>query len=146
MRGRHSAPPRATTMVLRGQDVWRRHPIFRWTVWDALPGIREGAAAFAVFVVAEWTYKRLSGDSHVHGHGHMSDGVEASGDQGHHAASTAAVAHHHHGAAEGPSGAAAGHGGGIAGEGAASVAVLEATVKAPLASVPGMLGSLAKLQ
>lgn len=29
-------------MVFRGQDLWRKHPIFRWKIVDALPGLREG--------------------------------------------------------------------------------------------------------
>jgi hypothetical protein len=28
-------------MVLRGQDAWRRHPIFRWTFTDAFPAPHE---------------------------------------------------------------------------------------------------------
>jgi hypothetical protein len=30
-------------------DAWRSHPIFKWNVWDMLPGIREGTVAFAAF-------------------------------------------------------------------------------------------------
>jgi hypothetical protein len=45
-------------MVLRGQDAWRRHPIFQWKVLDMFPGIREGVAAFGVYVVAEYAYKK----------------------------------------------------------------------------------------
>ena len=45
---------------LRGQDAWRRHPIFSWGVLQALPGIREGAAAFAVYCAYEAAAHRMS--------------------------------------------------------------------------------------
>jgi len=56
-------------MVLRGQDLWRRHPIFKWGITDALPGLREGAAAFGVYVAAEYVWKKFNPDA-AHGHGH----------------------------------------------------------------------------
>ena len=59
-------------MVLRGQDAWRRHPIFKWGITDAIPGLREGAAAFGVFLAADYLYTRFgpAPESHGHGHGH----------------------------------------------------------------------------
>lgn len=60
-------------MVLRGQDLWRRHPIFRWKWTDAFPGLREGAALFATYVVVDYTWGKLKPkDEHGHGdaHGH----------------------------------------------------------------------------
>lgn len=48
-------------MVFRGQDLWRKHPIFRWRVTDALPGLREGAGAFGLYLAAEWVYKKFNG-------------------------------------------------------------------------------------
>ncbi len=57
-------------MVLRGLDAWRRHPIFKWKIPDALPGLREGAAAFAVYCAAEWASEALAGDEHAHEHAH----------------------------------------------------------------------------
>jgi hypothetical protein len=62
-------------MVLRGQDLWRAHPIFKWGFTDALPGFREAAVAFTVYVAGEWAYKNLVADeahgtSHGHGLGH----------------------------------------------------------------------------
>ena len=57
-------------MALRGQDAWRRHPIFRWGVADALPGLREGAAAFGLFVAAGWLYDKFGpAPEPAHGHG-----------------------------------------------------------------------------
>ena len=64
-------------MVLRGQDLWRRHPIFKWKVTDALPGLREGTAAFGVYLAAEWVYKKLNPEEDAHhgsSHGHSNHG------------------------------------------------------------------------
>jgi hypothetical protein len=58
-------------MVLRGQDLWRKHPIFKWGLTDALPGLREGAAAFGLYWAAEVAWKKLNPpEAHGHGHGH----------------------------------------------------------------------------
>jgi hypothetical protein len=79
-------------MVLRGQDVWRAHPIFKWGFADALPGFREGVLAFGVFVAGEWAYKNfLGGEEHGHhgGHGASSHGGAHHG-EGH---GSAAAAH-----------------------------------------------------
>jgi len=43
----------AAAMVLRGQDAWRSHPIFRNLWRQAFPGLRLGAAAFVIYTVAE---------------------------------------------------------------------------------------------
>jgi NADH-ubiquinone oxidoreductase B12 subunit family len=40
-------------MVFRGQDAWRKHPIFRWNFIQAFPGLREGAAAFGVYLILD---------------------------------------------------------------------------------------------
>lgn len=58
-------------MGLRGQDAWRRHPVLKWGVWDLLPGIRQGAGLFAVYVAAEYAYDKTSGGG---GHGHEGHG------------------------------------------------------------------------
>ena len=44
----------ATRGFLRGQDAWRRHPIFSWGWKEALPGIREGTALFGLYCAFEW--------------------------------------------------------------------------------------------
>lgn len=56
-------------MVLRGQDAWRKHPIFTWKFVHMFPGLREGAAAFGVFLAAEWVSKKLSNEP-ANGGGH----------------------------------------------------------------------------
>ena len=61
-------------MVFRGQDAWRRHPIFTWKFVNVFPGLREGAAAFGVYVAAEYVYKKMNPESHGH---HGSHGAEA---------------------------------------------------------------------
>lgn len=45
-------------MVLRGQDAWRRHPIFTWKAINIFPGIREGAVLFTAFTAVEWAYNK----------------------------------------------------------------------------------------
>ena len=54
-------------MVLRGQDAWRRHPVFTWKFVDAFPGLREGAAAFGVYLAAEYVYKKMYPAAAHHG-------------------------------------------------------------------------------
>lgn len=39
---------------LAGQDAWRKHPVFSWKWHEAMPGIREGTAAFALYCVVDW--------------------------------------------------------------------------------------------
>ncbi len=75
---------------LRGQDAWRRHPIFKWTWLDALPGIREGTGAFVLFVAADSAYSWLNAGKPHGAHGHAA----ASGDDHHVVASSDAKAHH----------------------------------------------------
>ncbi len=53
---------------LRGQDLWRRHPIFQWGWKDLLPGIREGAGLFVAYVAAEWTYNTFMAKPAAHRH------------------------------------------------------------------------------
>ena len=68
-------------MPLRGQDGWRCAPIFRWGLTDALPGLREGAAAFGLFAALSWGARALGGgEAHAHGggaHGGADHGVAA---------------------------------------------------------------------
>jgi len=94
----------ARPLSLRGQDAWRRHPIFTWTWLDALPGIREGTAAFGVFVACEWAYSWLGGGAHgAHGGGGVHGGGAHGGDAHGAAAADAhgghAVVHAAHGGA-----------------------------------------------
>jgi hypothetical protein len=84
-------------MVFRGQDLWRRAPIFRYGFTDVLPGFREGAALFTVYAAAEWMYNKAS--SKKGGHGHGDDHGAAHGAHGHaepaaHGTAAAAPAHH----------------------------------------------------
>ena len=72
------------SLGLRGQDAWRRHPIFKWTWFDALPGIREGTGAFIALVVAEKTYAWLNPPADDHHQHH--DSAHAGHDN---------AAHHH---------------------------------------------------
>ncbi len=80
---------------LRGQDAWRRHPIFSWGVLQALPGIREGAAAFALYCAYDMAAHRLASKpaaaAHHDGHGHA-EVVHQGGLAG--APAAAAKAHH----------------------------------------------------
>jgi len=52
---------------LRGQDAWRRHPIFSWGWKEALPGIREGTAAFGLYCAVEWAMSFKSKGKSSHG-------------------------------------------------------------------------------
>ena len=63
--------------ALRGQDAWRRHPIFKWGFTDALPGLREGAAAFGLYMAAEYAMKKFGPAEEGHGHGHGAHGHAA---------------------------------------------------------------------
>ena len=99
-------------MVFRGQDLWRAAPIFKYGVFDVLPGIREGLALFVVYLGYEYVTTR-GGGGHGHaaaGHGgHAGHGAAAAGD---------AHAHAHDAHAHAAPAAAHGHGGGH--EGAAA--------------------------
>jgi hypothetical protein len=91
----------AKHFAFRGADAWRKHPVFTWGWKEAMPGIREGTAAFALYCVYDFMAKRKSGAS---GHGH--DGGHGHG--GGHSGDEHGDVPHGHG---GGSGAAA-HGGG----------------------------------
>lgn len=45
-------------MVLRGQDAWRKHPIFKWNMNDVLPGFREATVLFGFYVGTEWAIEK----------------------------------------------------------------------------------------
>ena len=77
-------------MVLRGQDGWRRHPIFKWGLTDAIPGLREGAAAFGVFLAIDFARQKLYPDAHHH----HSGSEHGSGHTDGHAAGTVAAPAH----------------------------------------------------
>lgn len=64
-------------MVFRGQDLWRRAPIFKWGFTDVLPGFREGAALFAVYWAVDTAMSKFGGKAdHGHGHAAASHGSE----------------------------------------------------------------------
>lgn len=65
-----STPISISMPGLRGQDAWRRHPIFKWKWYEALPGLREGAALFGVYLAADFAYGKMNPDHGHHGHGH----------------------------------------------------------------------------
>jgi hypothetical protein len=73
-------------MVLRGQDLWRAAPIFKFGFTDVVPGFREGAVLFGLFSAYEFMSAKASGAKH--GHGHESA-------HGAHGGSPAAAAHGH---------------------------------------------------
>ena len=81
----------AKHFAFRGADAWRRHPIFSWGWKEALPGIREGTAAFALYLVYDTISHRKSGGhghegGHDAGHGDAAHGGETAigGGAGHH--------------------------------------------------------------
>lgn len=55
---RGTVPPHlsALTMVLRGQDAWRQHPVFQNLWRSAFPGFKYGVIAFGTYVVLEGVY------------------------------------------------------------------------------------------
>jgi hypothetical protein len=59
----------APLRVLQGQDKWRSHPTLRHSFWDLYPGVREGAALFAVYVAYDQVTKAASHGHGGHGHG-----------------------------------------------------------------------------
>ncbi len=84
-------------MSFRGQDAWRKHPIFRWGFTDALPGLREGAVLFGLYMGGSWAYEKLYGhaDAHAHGaggHGAAHGGSSSSSSSS--ASSSGPAAHH----------------------------------------------------
>ena len=80
---------------LRGQDAWRRHPVFSWGWKQALPGIREGTALFALWLAYDTFSHRKGGHGHD-GAGHdAGHGAAGHGEAGHGAGGAVAAAHHH---------------------------------------------------
>jgi len=84
----------ARALGLRGQDARRRHPVFSWTWLDALPGIREGVGAFAVFCAAEALLAPPAHGAHgAHGAGGGAHGEGAHAAPAHGAAKGAGAGH-----------------------------------------------------
>ena len=76
---------------LRGQDAWRRHPIFTWGWKEALPGIREGSAAFALYLAWDFASSKMGKKPAAHDVVHQVGGLEGgasggggAGAKGHH--------------------------------------------------------------
>jgi hypothetical protein len=74
---------------LRGQDAWRRHPIFTWGWKEALPGIREGSAAFALYLAWDFASSKMGKKPAAHDVVHQVGGLEggasgSGGAKGHH--------------------------------------------------------------
>lgn len=69
-------------MVFKGQDAWRRHPLFTNLWRDPFPGIRPAIVIFGLYVGIEYAVKRITtptpiprfkakeitADGHDHGH------------------------------------------------------------------------------
>ena len=68
---------------LRGQDAWRRHPIFSWGLVQALPGIREGSAAFLLYCAFDMAAARMSAKKDAAPHGQGAVAVVGSLEGGH---------------------------------------------------------------
>jgi hypothetical protein len=85
-------------MAFRGQDLWRRAPIFKWGFTDVLPGFREAAGLFTVYIAAEFAYDKMNGSGHHHGAAAHHGAAEGHGHEASHASSGAgkpAAAGHH---------------------------------------------------
>ncbi len=67
----------AARLSLGSQDAWRRHPVFKWTWLDAIPGIREGTALFALYCAFEYA---TAGKGDAHGHAAAHAAPAAHGD------------------------------------------------------------------
>ena len=91
-------------MVFRGQDLWRAAPIFKYGVWDVLPGLREGLALFVVYLGVDFAMSRGSAHEAAHaaapgagagagGHGAGHHAEPAHGHGGGHGAPAAAKLH-----------------------------------------------------
>jgi hypothetical protein len=80
-------------MVLRGQDLWRAAPIFKFGFTDVVPGFREGALLFGIFSAYEWMASKQQSSKQNHGHGNQS--------HGHGEVAVAAVSHGSHGSGHG---------------------------------------------
>jgi len=48
------------SMVFRGQDAWRRHPLFNGHWKDPFPGIRPAILIFGVYLGVEYMYKSVT--------------------------------------------------------------------------------------
>jgi hypothetical protein len=44
-------------MVFRGQDAWRKHPLFQGLWKNPFPGLKPAVFVFSAFVVGEYAYK-----------------------------------------------------------------------------------------
>ena len=47
-------------MVLRGQDAWRRHPLFLNLWKNPFPGFLPAVAVFSAYVTAEYAYNYIT--------------------------------------------------------------------------------------
>lgn len=47
-------------MVFKGQDAWRRHPLFNNLWKDPFPGIRPAILIFGVYLGVEYAYKTIT--------------------------------------------------------------------------------------
>ena len=64
----------AKHFAFRGADAWRKHPIFSWGWKEALPGIREGTAAFGLYLIYDkLSHRKSGGGEHGGEHGHGND-------------------------------------------------------------------------
>ncbi len=82
-------------MVLRGQDLWRAAPIFKFGFTDVVPGFREGALLFGIFSAYEWMASKQQSSKQNHGHGNHTES------HGHGEVAVAAVSHGSHGSGHG---------------------------------------------
>ena len=46
-------------MVLRGQDAWRRHPLFQNLWKNPFPGLKPAVLVFSAYVCGEYAYKYI---------------------------------------------------------------------------------------
>ena len=60
-----------------GADAWRRHPIFSWNVFDAVPGIREGSALFAAYCAFDYATANKNDHHSAGGHTQAAHGHDA---------------------------------------------------------------------
>lgn len=54
-------------------EAWRHHPMLKPGFAHAVPGLKLGAGAFAVYFVCEKIYEKATGKGGAHGHGHGGD-------------------------------------------------------------------------
>lgn len=57
-------------MVFRGQDAWRRHPLFNNLWKDPLPGFRPAVVVFTLYLGVEYMYKFATYTPRVKNGGH----------------------------------------------------------------------------